>query len=441
MSRMQVSVENISSLERKIKVELSEVQINTEVSNRLVNMTKTTKIQGFRPGKVPLKVITGRYGAQVRKEVVGQLVEKSLYEAIDQEKLKPAGLPKIDELNDEEGKDLAYTAVFEVYPEVTLKPMTDIKVEKIACDVSDDDVAKMIDMLRKQRRELKPVERASKDGDSVNINFEGFIDGEAFEGGKAENYDLELGAKSFIEGFEEGLIGKSAGDEVTLDLKFPDDYGKEELKGKQTEFKVKVNLVNEFVLPELNEEFMQQFGVKDGKEETLNAEIRRNMEREVELVARRELKEKVFESLREENEVELPKSLIENEQHRVKHEMQERLKQQGLDSAAIGEADESLFVDQAEKRVALQLIVGEIIKQNELKPAPEKVRQMIEQAAAGYEDPDAVINWYYSDQKNLAEVESLALEDSVVDWVLENATVSDKACTFDEIMNKGQTAA
>jgi trigger factor len=438
---MQVSVENISSLERKIKVELSEVQINTEVSNRLVNMTKTTKIQGFRPGKVPLKVITGRYGAQVRKEVVGQLVEKSLYEAIDQEKLKPAGLPKIDELNDEEGKDLAYTAVFEVYPEVTLKPMTDIKVEKIACDVSDDDVAKMIDMLRKQRRELKPVERASKDGDSVNINFEGFIDGEAFEGGKAENYDLELGAKSFIEGFEEGLIGKSAGDEVTLDLKFPDDYGKEELKGKQTEFKVKVNLVNEFVLPELNEEFMQQFGVKDGKEETLNAEIRRNMEREVELVARRELKEKVFESLREENEVELPKSLIENEQHRVKHEMQERLKQQGLDSAAIGEADESLFVDQAEKRVALQLIVGEIIKQNELKPAPEKVRQMIEQAAAGYEDPDAVINWYYSDQKNLAEVESLALEDSVVDWVLENATVSDKACTFDEIMNKGQTAA
>ncbi|MGB1801210.1 MAG: trigger factor, partial [Gammaproteobacteria bacterium] len=357
MSRMQVSVENISSLERKIKVELSEVQINTEVSNRLVNMTKTTKIQGFRPGKVPLKVITGRYGAQVRKEVVGQLVEKSLYEAIDQEKLKPAGLPKIDELNDEEGKDLAYTAVFEVYPEVTLKPMTDIKVEKIACDVSDDDVAKMIDMLRKQRRELKPVERASKDGDSVNINFEGFIDGEAFEGGKAENYDLELGAKSFIEGFEEGLIGKSAGDEVTLDLKFPDDYGKEELKGKQTEFKVKVNLVNEFVLPELNEEFMQQFGVKDGKEETLNAEIRRNMEREVELVARRELKEKVFESLREENEVELPKSLIENEQHRVKHEMQERLKQQGLDSAAIGEADESLFVDQAEKRVALQLIV------------------------------------------------------------------------------------
>lgn len=437
---MQVSVESTSSLGRKIKVELPEDQISTEVNNRLQNMTKTTKIQGFRPGKVPLKVIQGRYGVQVRKEVVGTMVEKSLYEAISQEKLNPAGLPKIDELSDEAGKDLAYTAVFEIYPEVTLKPMADVKVEKMTCDVSDDDVAKMIEMLRKQRRELKPVERASKEGDSINIDFEGFIDGEAFEGGKAEGYDLELGTKSFIEGFEEGLIGKSAGDDVTLDLKFPDDYGNEALKGKQTEFKVKVNRVNESVLPEINEAFMEQFGVKDGKEETLNAEIRRNMEREVELATRRQLKETVFESLREENEVELPQSLIESEQHRIKHEMEERLKQQGLDSGAIGDADVSLFADEAKKRVSLQLIVGEIIKENELKADPAKVRQMIEQAASGYEDSEAVINWYYSDKKNLKEVESLAIEESVVDWVLEHATVSDKACTFDEIMNKGQTA-
>lgn len=441
MSRMQVSVENTSSLGRKIKVELPQDEISTEVNNRLQNMTKTTKIQGFRPGKVPLKVIQGRYGVQVRKEVVGAMVEKSLYEAISQEKLNIAGLPKIDELSDELGKDIAYTAVFEIYPEVTLKPMADVKVEKMTCDVSDDDVAKMIEMLRKQRRELKPVERAAKDGDSINIDFEGFIDGEAFEGGKAEGYDLELGANSFIEGFEEGLIGKSAGDDVTLDLKFPDDYGNETLKGKQTEFKVKVNLVNESVLPEINEAFMEQFGVKDGKEETLTAEIRRNMEREVELATRRQLKETVFESLREENEVELPQSLIESEQHRIKHEMAERLKQQGMDGGAIGDADVSLFADEAKKRVSLQLIVGEIIKQNELSADQEKVRQMIEQAAAGYDDPNTVINWYYSDKKNLKEVESLALEESVIDWVLEHATVSDKAYTFDEIMNKGQTAA
>ena len=437
---MQVSVESTSSLERKVRVELPEDRVSTEVSNRLEKMTKTTKVQGFRPGKVPLKVIKGRYGDQVRNEVVGELVQSTLYEAINQESLRPAGQPRIDELNDEAGKDLAYTAVFEIYPEVSLKPMTEIKVEKMACEVSDDDVAKMIEMLQKQRKELKPVERAAKEGDTVNIDFEGFVDGEAFEGGKAEAYDLELGAKNFIEGFEDGLIGKSAGDDVTLNLKFPDEYGNEELKGKETEFKVKVNLVNEAVLPEINEVFMEQFGVKDGKEETLNAEIRRNMEREVELTVRRQLKETVFESLREANDVELPQSLVTNEQHRVKQEMEERLKQQGLDGGALGEADASLFNEQAEKRVSLQLIVGEIIKENELKADPAKVRQMIEQAASGYEDPNAVINWYYSDQKNLAEVEALALEDGVVDWVLEHATVTDKACTFDEIMNKGQTA-
>jgi trigger factor len=437
---MQVSVENTSSLERKVRVELPEDRVSSEVSNRLQNMTKTTKIQGFRPGKVPLKVIQGRYGDQVRKEVVGELVQSSLYEAINQESLRPAGQPRIDELDDEAGKDLAYTAIFEIYPEVSLKPMKDIKVEKPVCDVSDDDVSGMIEMLRKQRRELKPVERAAKEGDIVNINFEGFIDGVAFEGGKAEKHDLELGSKNFIEGFEEGLVGKSAGDDVTLDLKFPDEYGNEELKGKETQFKVKVNLVNETVLPEIDASFMEQFGVTDGKEETFNAEIRRNMEREVELTLRRQLKDKTFEALREANEVELPQALVANEQHRVKQELEDRLKQQGMDASALGNADNGLFTEQAEKRVSLQLLVGEIIKQNELKADPAKVREMIEQAASGYEDPNAVINWYYSDQKNLAEVEALALEDGVVDWILEHADVTDKACTFDEIMNKGQTA-
>lgn len=437
---MQVSVESTSTLERKVRVELPEDRISSAVSDRLQNMTKTTKVQGFRPGKVPLKVIQGRYGEQVRNEVVGELVQSSLYEAINQESLRPAGQPRIDDLNDEAGKDLAYTAVFEIYPEVSLKPMSEIKVERSVCEVTDKDVSSMIEMLRKQRRELKPVERAAKEGDSVNINFEGFIDGVAFEGGKAENHDLELGSKNFIEGFEEGLVGKSAGDDVTLDLKFPDEYGNEELKGKETQFKVKVNLVNEGVLPEIDASFMEQFGVTDGKEETFNAEIRRNMEREVELTVRRQLKDTVFESVREANDVDLPQALVANEQHRVKHELEERLKQQGLDSGAIGGADNSLFTEQAEKRVALQLLVGEIIKQNELKADPAKVRQMIEQAASGYEDPNSVINWYYSDQKNLAEVEALALEDGVVDWILEHANVTDKPCAFDEIMNKGQTA-
>lgn len=437
---MQVSVENTGTLERKVRVEVPEERVSTEVSNRLQNLTKTTKVQGFRPGKVPLKVIQGRYGVQVRKEVVGELVQSSLYEAINQENLKPAGPPQIDELDDEAGKALVYTATFEIYPEVTLKPVDGMKFEKSVCDVSDDDITGMIDTLRKQRRELKPVERAAQNGDVININFEGFIDGEAFEGGKAENYNLELGSKGFIEGFEDGLIGKAAGEDVTLNLTFPEDYGKEDLKGKQVEFKVKVNLVNETVLPKMDAGFLEQFGVKDGNEETFRSDIKRNMEREVELTLRRQMKDMVLDALNEANDIELPQSLIANEQHRVQHELENNLKQQGLDAGAIASTDSSVFAEQAKKRVSLQLILAEIIKQNELKADQAKVREMIEKVASGYEDPNSVVNWYYSDQKNLAEVEALALEDNVVDWVLEHADVTDKACTFDEIMNKGQTA-
>lgn len=440
MKRMQVSVENTGSLERKVRVEVPEEQISTEVSNRLQNLIKTTKIQGFRPGKAPLKIIKSRYGVQVRKEVVGELVQSSLYEAISQENLKPAGLPKIDDLDDEAGKNLAYTAIFEVYPEVALKSVGEMKFEKSVCNISDDDITGMINTLRNQRRELKLVERAAQNKDVVNINFEGFVDGEAFEGGKSENYELELGTKSFIEGFEDGLVGKSEGEETTLKLTFPEEYAKEELKGKAVEFKVKVNFVNETVLPDVDASFMEQFGVKDGKEETFRSELQRNMEREVELTLRRQMKDTVLDALNDANEIELPQSLVENEQHRLKHDFENNLRKQGYNADAIASMDSSVFAEQAKKRISLQLILAEIIKKNELKADPTKVREMIEQAASGYEDPNTVVNWYYLDKKNLAEIEALALEDNVVDWVLEHANVTDKACTFDEIMNRGQTA-
>jgi len=437
---MQVSVENTGTLGRKVRVEVPEDRISSEVSDRLQKMTKTTKVQGFRPGKVPLKIVQGRYGLQVRKEVIGEIVQSSLYEAITQEDLKPAGQPQIDELTDESGEDLAYTATFEVYPEVELKDVSDLEFEKPTCDVSDDDITNMIDMLRKQRRELKITERAAQNGDVLNIDFEGFVDGEAFEGGKAENYELELGSNSFIAGFEDGLVGTSEGDDVVVNVKFPEEYGNEALKGKDAEFKVKVNLVNETVLPVLDEAFMLEFNVKDGKEETLRVEIKRNMEREVDLTLKRQVKDTVLDALHEANEIELPQALVENEAQRAKLDFENNLKRQGHNAGAIGSLDASVFAEQAKKRVSLQLILGEIIKQNELKADPAKVKEMIEQVASGYEDPTAVLNWYYSDQKNLAEVESLSLEDDVVDWVLGHAKVTDKACAFDEIMNKGQTA-
>ena len=437
---MQVSVENTGSLERRVHVEVPETRVTSEVSERLQNMTKTTKVQGFRPGKVPLKVIDGRYGEQVRKEVVGELVRTTLFEAINQENLKPAGQPQIEKVDAANGKALSYTATFEIYPEITLKPTDKLKFEKPSCDVSKDDVDTMIEKLRKQYSKLEVVERVSKKGDIININFEGFIDNKPFEGSKAENYNLELGAKSFIDGFEDGLIDKSKGEEVLLKLKFPKDYGKEELKGKRVEFKVKINNVSETSLPDIDKDFIKKLGIQKGDKESLRTGIRKNMEREVELTLRRQFKDMVLDKLYSENKIELPQSLVANEQERLMSELENNIKQQGGDAEKIKSASEKLIVEQAKKRVSLQLILAEIIKQNDLKADPKKVREMVEHAASGYEDPEAVVKWYYSDKKNLAEVEALSLEDNVVDWVFEHANVTDKSSTFDEIMNKGQTA-
>tara|TARA_B100001250_G_scaffold97757_1_gene82043 strand:- start:1553 stop:2869 length:1317 start_codon:yes stop_codon:yes gene_type:complete len=437
---MQVSVENTGSLERKVHVEVPETRITSEVSQRLQNMTKTTKVQGFRPGKVPLKVIDGRYGEQVRKEVVGELVRTTLFEAINQEKLNPAGQPQIEKVDATDGKALSYTATFEIYPEITLKPTEKLKFEKPSCDISKENIDTMIEKLRKQHCELNVVERSARNGDIININFEGFIDNKPFEGGSAENYNLELGVKSFIDGFEDGLIDKTTGEEVLLKLKFPKDYGKEELKGKKVEFKVKINSVNETVLPDINKDFIQKLGIKKGNEESLREEIKKNMEREIELSLRRQLKDMVLDKLFHENDIELPQSLVANEQERLMNELEKNIKQQNVDAEKVRSASNPIILEQAKKRVSLQLILAEIIKQNDLKADPKKVREMVEHAAAGYEDPKAVINWYYSDKKNLAEVEVLSLEDNVVDWVLEHASVTDKPSTFDEIMNKGQTA-
>ncbi len=438
---MQVSVENTGGLERKVKIEVPEEKVSSEISNRLERLKKTTKVQGFRPGKVPLKVIQTRYGEQVRQEVVGELMQSSLYEAMNQEKLRPAGTPLIEDIADDQGKPLAFTAVIEVYPEVAVKPISELQIERQTCSVSDQEVTDMIEVLRKQQKQLEPVERAAEDGDTVNINFEGFLNGEPFEGGKAENYNLELGTGSFIEGFEEGLIGASADEEKTLELKFPEDYGSDTLKGQDVEFKVKVNSVNQSVLPEIDDKFMQAFGVTDGNEETFRNEIKRNMEREVEHTVRRQLKNTVLDAVHAANTVELPNSLVKSEEERVRQELSENMKRQGMDAGAMANADSKLFTEQAEKRVGLQLIVAEIIKQNELKVEPTKIRTMVEEMAAGYDDPNAVINWYYSDQKNLAQVEALALEDEVIDFVLSNAKVTEKPASFDEIMNKGQTAS
>ncbi len=438
---MQVSVESTGALKREMKVTIPEEKIAGEVNNRLVSMSKTTKIDGFRKGKVPMKVLEKRYGQQVRQEVLGEVVQNSYYEALQQEKLTPAGSPQINPV-DNEGDGLIYTAVFEVMPEVSVGNLEDLEIDKKKCDISDDDYETMVETLRKQRTNLEEANRESRSGDTVEIDFDGYIDDEPFEGGSAKEFKLELGQNRFIEGFEDGLIGKKAGDQVSLELKFPDEYHQESVAGKPVRFEVTIHKILEPVLPELNDEFFELFGVKEGGEEAIKKEVLNHMEKEAESAQRNKLRDSVMNKLYEANPVDLPEALVHDEIHRLEHQYLERLRSYGIDPATQKDAapNHDMFRDQAKKRVALQLLVMEIIKNQGFKADPGKVREIIEKNAANYEDPEVVKNWYYQEKQRLAEIEAVVLEDQVIDWVCDNAKINQVDVKFDDLMNNGQTA-
>ncbi len=438
---MQVSVESTGPLEKRLKVEVSEEKIATEVQNRLQSMTKTTRIKGFRQGKVPLKVIQKQYGSKVRKEVIGEVMQNSLYEAITQEKLQPATRPELEDFDTEQTEGLVFTAKIEVLPEITISPVEELTIEKPVCKVSDDDIDKMIEIVRKQHRKTEAVEREATENDSVVIDFIGRIDGEEFEGGTAKDFSLELGAKRFIEGFEDGLIGARAGDKRVLKLKFPEEYANKALAGKETEFEVDVKVVNELVLPELDSELFATLGVTEGGLEEFRVEVRKNMERESEQATLTKVKESVMQKLYEANKIDLPATLVANEVSQLQTQYKSTLLQQGFNAEDIPMGDVSMIKEEAEKRVTLQLLVADIIKTNGIKVDPAKVRAMIEKAAVGYEDTSEVINWYYSDKNRLAEVEALALEEEVINWILGKARVNETELAFDALINKGQTEA
>ena len=435
---MQVTVQNSGDLERKLEIRIPEEQVSGSVQDRLKGMTKSTRVEGFRPGKVPFKVIESRYGKQVRQEVISQLVQSSFEEALDQEKLKPAGTPSIDELDDQIGQGFSFTASFEVIPEFTLTDIEKLKVEKKSCEVTDDDISNMLNNLRKQQANLVEVERDAGKGDTVVIDFVGKIDGVAFEGGEAENFELELGSNRFIPGFEEGLEGVKANDERELELAFPDEYPKAELAGKACVFSVKVNAVKEPQLPELNDDFFKLYGIDEGGEEAFRVKLRENMVNEAEQRSKNAARDAILDALHEAHDFQLPKIMVQHEAQRLQEQMKSNMQAQGIPTEAFDKAADA-FQDEAKKRVSLQLILGEVIKQNQLKADPGKVRQIIEQQARNYDDPSAVINWYYSDSDRLAEVESLALEGEIIEWVLSKAEVTESKLSFDEIMNNGQT--
>lgn len=436
---MQVSIESSTGLERQLKIGVPADRIEKEVTERLQKATKTVSIAGFRKGKVPLKVVKQKYGKGVRQEVIGEVVNSSFYEAIKQEELQPVGQPRIDDVTDVEGQDLEYIAVFEVYPEITLAKLDKVSIARPVTDLNDADVESMIEVLRNQQATFEVAEKASEEGDQVNIDYVGTKGGEEFPGGKAEGQDLVLGSNSMISGFEDGLAGLSAGDEKVLKLKFPKDYHAEELKGAKVEFAVKVNSVSVKNMPEMDDEFFKLYGVTEGGEEKFREDVRNNMERELRNAIRNKIKNRVMDQLFTLNKVDLPKALVANEITQLKKQMIQQFGGgQQLDPNML---PDDMFTDKAERRAALGVIVSEVVKVEELTPDEEQVRERINEIASTYDQPKEVVDYYYSQQELLSSVEAVVLEDQVTELVLSKATVTEEKLSYEEAIKPDPEAA
>jgi len=427
---MQVSIESSTGLERQLKIGVPADRVESEVAQRLQKATKTVSIKGFRKGKVPLKVVKQQFGKGVRQEVVGEIVNSSFYEAIAQEKLQPVGQPRIDDIKDSEGQDLEFLAVFEVYPEIILADLGKVSITRPVTDLSESDLDKMIDVLRDQQATFEASDKPAVEGDQLNIDYVGTKGGEEFPGGKAEGQDLVLGSNSMIPGFEDALIGASAGDEKVLKLKFPKDYHAEELKGAKVEFAVVVNSVSSKQLPEMNDEFFKLYGVDAGGVEKFREDVQNNMERELRNAVRSKVKNRVMNQLFDLNKVELPAVLVDNEITQLKQQMVQQFG--GGQQIDLSMLPDDMFREKAERRASLGVIVSEIVKVEELTPNEESVRERINEIASTYEQPKEVVDYYYSQQQLLSSVEAVVLEDQVTELVLSKAEVVDETCSYEE---------
>jgi len=424
---MQVSVESGEGLQRRMTVGLESEQIDAEVERRLREFARSARMSGFRPGKVPVKILRQRYGGQMRKEVFGDLMKESFPEALAQEELQPVGAPQIEPEIDESAKRYAYTAVFEILPQIELSALEGKTLKRPVAEVTDADLDTMLTRLREQRKTWQRAERPARSGDRLRISFTGSVDGEPFEGGSGEDKEIELGLGRMIPGFEDGLLGAQAGDERRLDLQFPQQYPAEHLKGKPVVFDVRVSEVGEPVLPELDGDFAKEMGVADGDLDGFRSDVRRNMERELKERINARIKNQAMDLLLEMNKFDLPNVLVEQEIAGLKRQTRQKLGGGNI------ELPDDLFQQQARRRVALGLIFAEVVKTNSIQVDPERVREAVEDMASTYEHPQQVIDYYYSNKQHLASVESLTLESQVVDWVLDQVTVVDEPTTFDEL--------
>jgi trigger factor len=431
---MATQLESTGALERRLSLSVSMADVGTQVERRLREMSRTVRMPGFRPGKVPMKMIEQSYGSQVQAEVLGDAVSKAFSDAVAEHGLRIAGQPRIEPREAEDTALAGFTAVFEVYPEIRLGEVGSLELERATAEVGDAEVDRTIEILRKQRTEWDPVERAAADGDRVTIDFTGKLDGVAFPGGTATDFPFTLGEGRMLADFETGVRGAAPGEARGFKVAFPEDYTAKELAGKTADFEVTVKKVEAPRLPELNEDFAKALGVADGSLEKLRADVRANLEREVKQRVRGRVKTAVMEALPKLAEIEIPKSLVQSESESLAERARADFKQRGMDVKDLPIPAEA-FAETAEKRVRLGLIVGEIVKAHGLQAKPDQLKKQIEEFAQSYENPGEVIRWYFSDRERLAEVEALVVEQNVVDWVLAGAKVTDKPVAFDELMS------
>jgi trigger factor len=428
---MQVSVENTGKLERRMQVQVPAERVSKEIAARLKQLSRTARLNGFRPGKAPLTVIRQQFGPQVHREVIGELLQSSFSEAVTQSQLAPAGNPRIEPQNVDEGQDLTYVATFEVFPDVALQPMETLEVERVTADVTSSDIDAMIERLRKQQMKFTAVERAGVKGDKVTVDFDGSIDGVPFAGGKGENIPIVLGENRMLPQLEEGIVGAAAGEQRTVDVDFPADYRATELAGKRASFKVDVKTVEAPSLPELDEEFCKSFGVTEGGVEKLREDVAANMRRELDQTLRNRNKTAVMDKLFQANPIDVPNTLLESQ---IRDMQLEAMRRSGAKDASQAPPREPL-VEPARRRVALGLLFNDIIRREHIVVDPARSSARLDEMVGAYGDAAALKRAYLQNADAMRQVESLALEDQVVDWVLAHAKVQEKDATFKELMN------
>lgn len=432
---MQASLETISTLERRLKVAVPFDQINTEIENRLKRLQRTVKLHGFRPGKVPFKVVEQQYGPQVRQEVLGDTVERTFGEAVKDKQLRVAGYPRIETVKPDAPvpESFEFTATFEIFPEVTLGDLSAASLERPAVVVGDAEVDRTIEVLRKQRTEYEPVDRAAAAGDAVVIDYSGQIDGVPFDGGSASGQAIVLGEGRLLPDFEKNVIGLAKGESRTFDLVFPGDYHGKEVAGKTASFTVTVQDVREAKVPALDGDFARALGVADGDLAKMRDDIRANLEREVKRRVEKNVKDQVLKVLLETSTLDVPKALIDMEIERLMAGTAENLKARGMGNQA-GTMPREVFEPEARRRVTIGLVLAEVVKTENIRAEAEQIKAVIEDYAQSYERPDEVVRWYYQSADRVREIESVVIENNVVERLLARVQVTDKPVGFDDLM-------